>query len=162
MPSFDIVSKVDVQALDNTINIVNKEIANRYDFRDTNTTVVLNKKEMLVTIETMNDMQVAAIEEMLITRGIKQGIDGRSFDFSKKAEQSGKILKKIIKVKSGLEKEDTKKILKEIKESKIKVEAQVMNDIVRVSSKKIDDLQATIAHLRKANLDIPLQFVNMK
>ena len=153
MPSFDIVSKVDIQTLDNTVNVVVKEIANRYDFRDSNTKIELNKKDMVISVETMNDMQVKAIEEVLVTRGIKQGIDGRSFDFSKEAESSGKVLRKTIKVKAGLEKEDSKKIVKLIKDSKLKVD---------VSGKKIDDLQAVIQLLRKSDVGVPLQFINMK
>lgn len=162
MPSFDIVSKVDIQTLDNTVNVVVKEIANRYDFRDSNTKIELNKKDMVISVETMNDMQVKAIEEVLVTRGIKQGIDGRSFDFSKEAESSGKVLRKTIKVKAGLEKEDSKKIVKLIKDSKLKVDAMTMDDQVRVSGKKIDDLQAVIQLLRKSDVGVPLQFINMK
>lgn len=162
MPSFDIVSKVDIQTLDNTVNVVVKEIANRYDFRDSNTKIELNKKDMVISVETMNDMQVKAIEEVLVTRGIKQGIDGRSFDFSKEAEPSGKVLRKTIKVKAGLEKEDSKKIVKLIKDSKLKVDAVTMDDQVRVSGKKIDDLQGVIQLLRKSDVGVPLQFINMK
>lgn len=162
MPSFDIVSKVDTQTLDNTINVVSKEIANRYDFRDSNTVIELNKKDMIINVETMNDMQISAIEEVLITRGIKQGIDGRSFDFSKQAESSGKILKKTIKVKAGIDKESAKKIIKAIKDSKLKVDASIMDEQVRVVGKKIDDLQAVIQILRKTDVGLPLQFINMK
>lgn len=162
MPSFDIVSKVDTQTLDNTINVVSKEIANRYDFRDSNTVIELNKKDMIINVETMNDMQISAIEEVLITRGIKQGIDGRSFDFSKQAEPSGKILKKTIKVKAGIDKESAKKIIKAIKDSKLKVDASIMDEQVRVVGKKIDDLQAIIQILRKTDVGLPLQFINMK
>lgn len=162
MPSFDIVSKVDAQTLDNTVNVVVKEIANRYDFRDSSTNIELNKKDMVISVETGNDMQIKAIEEVLITRGIKQGIDGRSFDFSQEATPSGKILKKNIKVKAGVDKETAKKIIKIIKDSKLKVDASVMDDQIRVSGKKIDDLQAVIHLLRKSDVGIPLQFVNMK
>lgn len=98
----------------------------------------------------------------MVTRGIKQGIDGRSFDFSKEAEPSGKVLRKTIKVKAGLEKEDSKKIVKIIKDSKLKVDAVTMDDQVRVSGKKIDDLQAVIQLLRKSDVGVPLQFINMK
>lgn len=162
MPSFDIVSKVDGQLLDNAVNVATKEILNRFDFRDSQSVIDLNKKDMVITVETENDMRMRAIEDMLMTRAIKQGIDGRSFDFSKEAVASGKIIKKTIKLKAGLEKEDSKKIVKIIKDSKIKVDAAIMDDQVRVSSKKIDDLQAVIQLLRKSETGIPMQFINMK
>lgn len=162
MPSFDIVCKVDAQMLDNAVNVAYKEITNRFDFRDSETTIELNKKDMIVTIETENDMRLRAVEDMLMTRAIKQGIDGRSFDFTKEAQASGKILKKTIKIKAGLEKEDSKKIVKIIKDSKIKVDASIMDDQVRVVSKKIDDLQAIIQLLRTSETGIPMQFINMK
>ena len=117
---------------------------------------------MVINFETGNDMQIEAIEEVLIARSVKQGIDSRSYDFSKKAEPSGKILKKAIKVNAGIEKEVSKKIMKLIKDSKLKVDAAIMDDQVRVSAKKIDDLQAVIQLLRKSEVGIPLQFVNMK
>ncbi|TAF74656.1 MAG: YajQ family cyclic di-GMP-binding protein [Bacteroidetes bacterium] len=162
MPSFDIVSKVDGQLLDNAVNVATKEILNRFDFRDSQSVIDLNKKDMIITVETENDMRMRAIEDMLMTRAIKQGIDGRSFDFTKEATASGKIIKKTIKLKAGLEKEDSKKIVKIIKDSKIKVDAAIMDDQVRVTSKKIDDLQAIIQLLRKSDLGIPMQFINMK
>jgi len=162
MPSFDIVSKVDAQTLDNAVNVATKEITNRYDFRDSQTVVELNKKDMVINVETENDMRMNAIEDMLMTRAVKQGIDGRSFDFTKESVASGKIIKKTIKIKAGIEKEDSKKIVKLIKDSKIKVDAQIMDDQVRVISKKIDDLQAVIQLLRTSDLGVPLQFINMK
>jgi cyclic-di-GMP-binding protein len=162
MASFDIVSKVDAQTLDNAVNVAYKEITNRFDFRDSQTLVELNKKDMVISIETENDMRLRSVEDILMTRAVKQGIDGRSFDFTKEAQASGKIIKKTIKVKAGLEKEDSKKIVKIIKDSKIKVDASIMDDQVRVTSKKIDDLQAVIALLRKSETGIPMQFINMK
>lgn len=162
MPSFDIVSKVDGQLLDNAVNVATKEILNRFDFRDSQSVIDLNKKDMVITVETENDMRMRAIEDMLMTRAIKQGIDGRSFDFSKESVASGKIIKKTIKLKAGLEKEDSKKIVKIIKDSSLKVDASIMDDQVRVTSKKIDDLQAIIQLLRKSDVGIPMQFINMK
>lgn len=162
MPSFDIVSKVDAQTLDNAVNVTIKEITNRYDFRDSQTNIELNKKDMVISVETENDMRLKAIEDVLLVRSIKQGIDGRSYDFSKEATPSGKIIKKTIPVKAGVDKETSKKIVKLIKDSKLKVDAAVMDDQVRVTGKKIDDLQAVIQLLRKSDVGIPLQFINMK
>jgi cyclic-di-GMP-binding protein len=162
MPSFDIVSNVDIQKLDNTVNVVRKEVTNRFDFKDSNTTIELNKKDFVLSLETQNPMGIQAIEDLLMTRAIKQGIDGRAFDFTKETVQSGKVHRKTIKVVAGLDMDNAKKVTKIIKDSKLKVSAAIMDDQVRVTGKKIDDLQEVIAMLRKSELDIPLQFVNMK
>jgi cyclic-di-GMP-binding protein len=162
MPSFDIVSNVDIQKLDNAVNVVKKEVATRYDFKDTNTNVELNKKDFIIQVETENPMGISSIEDLLITRSIKQGIDGRAFDFSKDSVQSGKTYRKTIKVIAGLDMENSKKVTKMIKDSKLKVSAAIMDDQVRVTGKKIDDLQEVIGMLRKSDLGIPLQFINMK
>lgn len=162
MPSFDIASKVDLQTLDNTINVVKKEIENRYDFKGTNTSIELDKKNMSMKVETSSDMQLKQVEDIIITKAMRQGLEANAFDFSKEAEPSGKYLYKTITVKNGIDREAAKDIVKLIKDSKLKVQAAIMDDIIRVTAKKIDDLQEVISLCRSANLDMPLQFVNMK
>ena len=162
MPSFDIASKVDAQTLDNAINTVKKEIMNRFDFKNSHVVIDLNKKDFVVNLEAESDMKMKQIIDVIISRGVKQGIDANAFDFSKDAYPSGKAVKKEVPVRNGLKQEDAKKIVKLIKDCGLKVQAQIMDDIVRVTGKKIDDLQAVIAHCNAANLGIPLQFVNMK
>ncbi len=162
MPSFDITSKIDAQLLDNAINVARKDILNRWDFRDSKSSIELNKKELTLLITTENDMRLDAITDAIHSRMIKQGLDPRGLDESKEHYPSGPMIKKDIKVRQGIEKETSKKILKDIKDSKLKVTAQIMDDIIRVSAKKIDDLQAVIALCRKGNYEVPLQFVNMK
>lgn len=162
MPSFDITNKVDHQSLDNVLNVVKKEILNRYDFRDSKTEIDFDKKSMVLKITTENTMRLDSIQDVLISRSVKQKLDPKCFDFSKADYSSGAMVKKDIKVREGIEKEDAKKIIKLIKDSKIKVEAQVMDDQVRVTSKKIDDLQGVMAILRQSDLETPLQFTNMK
>jgi cyclic-di-GMP-binding protein len=162
MASFDIVSKVDAQSLDNAVNVTKKEILNRYDFRDSKSTIEWDKKNSVVHLTTENDMRLKAIEDVLLTRVVKQGLDGRCLDFSEEAAPSGNMIKKDLKVKEGVDKEMAKKIVQLIKEKKMKVDASIMGDQVRVQAKKIDDLQAVIAVVRQANLGVPLQFVNMK
>lgn len=162
MPSFDIVSKLDSQLLDNAINVAKKDILNRWDFRDTKSTIELNKKDLLINITTENDMRLEAILDAIHSRMIKQGLDPRGLDKSKNYYPSGPMIKKDLKVRQGLEKEVSKKLIKDIKDSKIKVSSQVMNDIIRVSSKNINDLQAVIALCRKGDYEVPLQFINMK
>ncbi|MEI8110902.1 MAG: YajQ family cyclic di-GMP-binding protein [Chitinophagia bacterium] len=162
MPSFDIASEVDMQTLDNAINTVKKEISNRYDFRGTPVEITLDKKQYLITVEVESDMKMNQVIDVIISKGMKQGIDANAFDFSKDAYPSGKIIKKEIKVQNGLKQEDAKKIVKMIKDSGFKVQAAIMDDIVRVTGKKIDDLQEVIAGCRNMGIGVPLQFVNMK
>ncbi len=162
MPSFDIVSKVDLQTLDNAINTVKKEISNRFDFKDSPVVIDLNKKDYLVNIEAESDMKLKQIIDVIISRSMKQGIDAASFDFDKDAYPSGKIVKKEVSVMNGLKQDDAKKVVKIIKDSGLKVQAQIMDDVVRVTGKKIDDLQDVIAKLKGSDLTLPLQFINMK
>jgi uncharacterized protein YajQ (UPF0234 family) len=162
MPSFDIASKIDAQLLDNAINVAKKDILNRWDFRDTKSTIELNKKDLIINITTENDMRLEAILDAIHSRMIKQGLDPRGLDESKDYYPSGPMIKKDLKVRQGLDKEVSKKLIKDIKDSKIKVSSQVMDDIIRVSSKNINDLQAVIALCRKGEYEVPLQFINMK
>jgi cyclic-di-GMP-binding protein len=162
MPSFDIASKLDAQLLDNAVNVAKKEILNRWDFRDSKSTVELDKKELAIHIATENEMRLTAIVDAIHSRMIKQGLDPRGLDESKAHYPSGPLIKKDIKARQGVDKDAAKKIIKDIKDSKLKVTAQVMDDIIRVSAKKIDDLQQVIALCRRGSYDIPLQFLNMK
>ncbi|MCX6211510.1 MAG: YajQ family cyclic di-GMP-binding protein [Bacteroidetes bacterium] len=162
MPSFDISSSVDIQTLDNAVNIVKKEITNRFDFKGNHVVIDLNKKDYMLKLESDSEMKIQQIVDVLISRSMKQGIEASSFDFSKDAFPSGKIFKKDVSVKNGLKQEDAKKVVKLIKESGLKVQAAIMDDIVRVTGKKIDDLQDVIAACRAGNLGLPLQYINMK
>ena len=162
MPSFDIVSKVDLQTLDNAINTVKKEISNRFDFKNSPVEIELNKKDYVLNIEAESDMKLKQIIDVIISRSMKQGIDAAAFNFEKDAYPSGKVVKKEVPVTNGLQQDDAKKVVKVIKDSGLKVQAQIMDDVVRVTGKKIDDLQDVIAKLKAANLKLPLQFINMK
>jgi hypothetical protein len=162
MPSFDIASKVDLQTLDNAINTVKKEIQNRFDFKDSLVSIELNKKDYIVMVEVESDMKMKQVLDVIISRSMKQGIDANAFDFSKDAYPSGKVVKKEISVKNGLKQEDAKKIVKAIKDAGLKVQPAIMDNIIRVTGKKIDDLQEAIALCRAGNFGLPLQFENMK
>ena len=162
MPSFDIVSKVDAQLLDNAVNVTRKEIANRFDFKDSPVEIDLDKKEFRLTLTTGDDMKMRQLVDVLINRANKQGISPQAFDLSKDAYPSGKTVKKEVSVRNGLKQEDAKKVVKLIKDSGLKVQAQIMDDMVRVTGKKIDDLQEVISICRAAELDMPLQFENMR
>jgi len=162
MPSFDIVSKVEAQSLDNAVNVTTKEITNRFDFKGSHVVIDLDKKEYLLKIETDDEMKMRQLLDVLISRAHKQGIAPEAFDASKEGSQSGKAWKKEVKVRNGLAQEDAKKIVKLIKDSGMKVQASINDDLVRVTGKKIDDLQAVIQLLKNASLGIPLQYVNMR
>jgi cyclic-di-GMP-binding protein len=162
MPSFDVASKVDPQTADNAINVTAKEVTNRFDFKGSHVVLDLNKKDLVLSIEVDSDMKLKQVIDVLISRSMKQGLDPQAFDFSKEPFQSGKVYKKSIPIRNGLAMEDAKKVVKIIKDAGLKVQVQIMDDIVRVTGKKIDDLQEVIATLKGANLGVPLQFINMK
>jgi len=162
MPSFDVVNKVDAQLLDNAINVARKEILNRFDFNGSKSEILLDKKLMQISILTENDMRMESIIDAIRSRMIKQHLNPMCLDFGKDQVASGMMVRKEIKVREGIDKEMAKKIVKDIKDSKLKVQAQMMDDQVRVTGKKIDDLQAVIALLRSGSYELPMQFVNMK
>jgi len=162
MPSFDIVNKTDIQKLDNAINTAVKEIVNRYDFHGSKTEVELDKKTMVIHIVTENDMRMDAIEGIIISRVIKQGLDPNCLDYGKEKYASGAMIKKDIKVREGIDKELAKKVVKVIKDSGLKVQASIMEDQIRVTGKKIDDLQNTIALVKQGSFNYPMQFINFR
>lgn len=162
MPSFDIVSKVEAQALDNAVNVTSKEITNRFDFKGSHVLIELDKKEFVIKLETEDDMKMRQLVDVLISRAHKQGIAPEAFDLSKEGAQSGKVWRKSVKVRNGLAQEDAKKVVKLIKDSGLKVQVSINDDLVRVTGKKIDDLQEVIVLCRNGNLDFPLQYVNMR
>jgi len=162
MPSFDIVSKVDVQTLDNAVNVAKKEIDNRFDFKGTHVNIELNKKDMVINLEVESEMKLKQIEDVLLTKAMRQGLESNAFDMSKEFTGAGKFVRKSIPVKNGIDKDMAKKIVKLIKDSGLKVQPAIMDDTIRVTGKKIDDLQDVIQLCRSSNLEIPLQFTNMK
>lgn len=162
MPSFDIVSKVDLQALDNAVNVTRKELENRFDFKGSHIAMELDKKESKIKLEADSDMKMTQLTDVLMSRGLKQGIDPQAFDFSKEGHQSGKVYKKEVPVQNGLKQDDAKKVVKTIKDSGLKVQVAIMDDLVRVTGKKIDDLQEVIQLCKGANLGFPLQYINMR
>ena len=162
MPSFDITSKVDLQTLDNAINVVSKEITNRFDFKGSHVVIELNKKDFKVALEADSEMKIDQIVDVLISRSMKQGLAAEIYDLSKEPFPSGKITKKEIIVRNGIKQEDAKKIVKLIKDSGLKVQAAIIDDIIRVTGKKIDDLQEVMQATKSWNVGIAMQFVNMK
>jgi len=162
MPSFDVVNKIDPQTLDNVINVAKKDILNRYDFRDSKSSIELDKKNNSLQIVTENTMRLEHIIDAIRTRMAKQGVDPKALNLGKDEYASGNMIRKDVSIQTGIDKEIAKKIIKDIKDSKTKVIPAIMDDMVRVTGKKIDELQEIIALLRSKDYGIPLQFVNMK
>lgn len=162
MPTFDIINKIDIQKLDNAINAAVKEVSTRYDFNNSKSTIELDKKTMMIHVLTENDMRMKSIEGMIIGRMIKQGLDPLSLDSGKELYASGNMVKKDIKIKQGIDKETARKLVKIIKDTGKKVQPSIMDEQVRVSGKKIDDLQEIISILEKTQIGIPIQFENFR
>jgi uncharacterized protein YajQ (UPF0234 family) len=162
MPSFDIVSRVDLQEVDNAINNTRKEIATRYDFRNSKTEVTFDRKTKKIHVVTDDKMKMDALREMLLTKAVKRGIDIKSFKFEEPTPTAHGALKRDIELREGIEKELAQKIVKLIKDQKLKVQSSIQGEEVRVTGKQIDDLQAVMALVRGASLEVPVQFVNMK
>lgn len=162
MPSFDVVNHVDLQEVDNAINNTKKEIATRYDFRGSPAEVSLDKKEKKIHVVAEHEMRMDAVMDMLMTHMIKRKIDPKVLKLKAVEPSSQGHVKREIEIQEGIETEIAKKIVKMIKDQKLKVQAAIQDEQVRVTGKKIDDLQEVIKMLRSQSLGIPLQFVNMK
>ena len=161
MPSFDLVSKTDMMEMKNALQMAQKEVNNRYDFKGSDVTFEL--KEELIELRAEDDYKIKAALEILRGQLVKRNIGQRCID-PQKAEPSGnRMMKQIINIKNGIEKEKAKTINKIIKDSGLKVQSSILDDKVRLTAKKIDDLQEAYAMLRKhKDVDIELQMENMK
>ena len=159
MPSFDVVSQVDQHELTNAVDQANREITNRFDFKGTSAHVERNEAELTLIADA--EFQVNQIDDILRKKMAARGIDVGCLEMGE-ITQSGKEARQIAKIRQGIDKELAKKITKQIKESKLKVQAQIQGEQVRVTGKKRDDLQQVIALLREAKLDLPLQFENFR
>ena len=162
MPSFDIVSSFDMQEVDNAVNMVSRDISQRYDFRGSKTKLTLDKNEKNITIEADNTMQLSAAVDMLKSRAISRKISLKVFKFNDEESAVGTSIRQKVLLLEGIDRDRAKSINKIIKDKKLKVQSQIQGDQLRVTGKKIDDLQSVISMLKSEPLDIDLQFVNMK
>ena len=160
--SFDIVSQVNFQEVDNAVNQAVREIHQRYDLKDSNTQIELNKNDKLITIITRDDYSLKAGIDILQTKFIRRGISIKVLKFNNPESAAGGRIRQKIILQSGISKENAKKITKMIKESKLKVNAQIQDEQIRVQAPKIDKLQAVIELVKNADLDFPTQYVNLK
>jgi uncharacterized protein YajQ (UPF0234 family) len=162
MPSFDVVNEIDLQEVDNAVNITKKTLATRYDFRGSDTEVNLDRKQLHITISTEDTMRMQAVQDTLSSNLIKRKLSPKVLEYKEPEGTSKGGLRVTVVLKQGIDKDMAKKITKIIKDQKLKVQTQIQDEQVRVTAKKIDDLQEVISMLKEQDLDIPLQFVNMK
>lgn len=160
MPSFDVVSRVDPQEVDNAVNQTRKEIAQRYDFKGTKTEIRLEENALHIVSD--DDFKVKAVVDVLQSKLVRRGVSLKALVYGKIEPAAGGLAKQTITVQQGIETEKARHIVKLIKDSKLKVQSQIQGDEVRVSGKKRDDLQAAIQLLKAQDLDLPLQFTNFR
>ncbi len=162
MPSFDIVNQVDLHEVDNAVNNTRKDVARRYDFRGTNTVITLDKRAKSIHMVTGDEMKMEALRDMLVENFAKRKLSAKNLGFGEVDRTSHGNVKRDVTIREGIDKEQARKIVKLIKDQKLKVQAAIQDNQVRVTGKKIDDLQTVIKLLKEADLPVPLQFVNMK
>lgn len=160
MPSFDIVSETDEVALRHAVDNANRELASRFDFRGVEASIEQNG--LSVTLKTESEFQVRQLEELFAKACVKQNLSAAGADREDKPVHSGKTFSLTLAFKQGIDQPTAKKIVKIIKDSKIKVQASIQGDQVRVNGKKRDDLQQVIAMLKESKLELPLQFNNFR
>jgi len=160
--SMDIVSEIDMQEADNAVNQAIKEINQRYDLKDSSTTIELNKKDKTIVINTKDDYSRKAGIDILQSKFIKRGISVKALRLDEPETAAGGRLRQKINLQRGISKDNAKIITKMIKDSKLKVSVQIQDEQIRVQGTKIDDLQAVIKMVKDAELDFPTQFVNFK
>lgn len=162
MPSFDVVSRVDMQEMDNAINQVKKEIGTRFDFRGSKTHIELDRKEGKIQVLTEDDMKLRAIKDVLIAKVVHRSIEVQALTFGSSEKAGGDMIKQTITITNGIDIETARKVVKMVKDTKLKVQAAIQGDEVRITGKKRDDLQDAIHALKEADLGMPLQFVNYR
>ena len=161
-PSFDIASEVDLQEVDNAVNQSIKEIGTRYDFKGAKCSFEFNREKKIIIIVAADDMKLKAMQDMLTTKGAKRNISPKAFKFKDPEDALGGSLRQTVELVLGLSQEMAKKIVKLIKDTKLKVQGSIQGEKIRVSGKKLDDLQEIQKMLREKTLEVPLQFENYR
>ena len=164
MPTFDVVSKLNMQEVDNAVNQARKEVETRFDFKGTRTELVLDITKGEIRLATSDDSHLASLTDVLHTKLVKRGISLMSVQYGKVEAATGNSVRQVAKLVQGIEKEKAKELVKLIKEAELKVQAQIMDDQVRVTGKKRDDLQAVIQMLKGSEdkVGIPMQYINFR
>ena len=160
--SFDIVSEVDLQEMDNAVNQANKELAQRYDFKDSKASIAYDRQEKKVTLIADNDFKLRALTDILVTRMAKRGISIKSLKFNPPEKAFEGYLRQSVEICCGIDKEKAKELTGIIKKLGLKVQTQIEGEKIKVSSAKKDELQAVIVHVKGLNFSIPLNFCNYR
>jgi uncharacterized protein YajQ (UPF0234 family) len=160
VPSFDIVSELNFQEVDNAVNQARKEISTRFDFRGSKSEIQYENKEIRLIGD--DDYKMKSVRDILESKLVKRGVSLKALDYQKEEEGSMGAKKQLIKLISGLSKEKAKEVVASIKDSKLKVQPAIQGEQVRVTSKSIDELQMVIQHLKSKELGVALQFINMR
>jgi len=160
MPTFDVVCQLDHHEVDNAIDQANRELSTRYDFKGTESTV--EKTEEGIVIRSNSEGRLDAARDVLHTKMVKRGVSLKSLDTQKAQPAGGKMWRQLLKLVEGISKEKAKEIVKHVKGTKLKVQVAIQGDVVRVSGKKRDDLQAAIAALKEADFGLPLRYINFR
>jgi cyclic-di-GMP-binding protein len=163
MPSFDVVSEIDMQEVRNAVDQASREVANRFDFKDTGSSVELNEKDMAIRMESASHDRMMALRQVLEEKLIKRKISLKAIDFGDVEDAAGGRARQVVGLKAGVSSDMAKKINGHIKDLKLKgIQSQTQGDQVRVTGKKRDALQEVIASLKEADFDLPLQFENFR
>ena len=160
MPSFDVVSRVDFQEIDNAIANALREITNRYDFKGSNTT--LERSEKVITIVTEDDLKLTQVNEILISHFVRRKLDPLALGKKDKEKAGGDRIRQTISLVEGIEQDISKKITSEIKSSKMKIQAKINGNELRIDGKKRDDLQSAMQLIEDLQIGIPVQFINFR
>ena len=161
--SFDIVSEVNLQEVDNAVTQAKKELAQRFDFKGSESSMELDKLEKTITLKTENEYRLKTLVDLVQTKCVKRGVSLKSLQYEKvESGMVGGSVKQVIKIQNGIPSDKAKDIVKYIKESKLKVQPQIQSEQVRVQAVKIDDLQALIGMLRQKDFNVDLQFINYR
>ncbi len=160
--SFDIVSEVNLQEVDNAINQARKEIGQRFDFKGSKSSIELDQKEKQITVHSDDDFKLKSVVDILQGKLVKRGVPLKALSYGTVEQAAGGTARQLIKLLVGIDKDNARKIVKMIKDTKLRVQAQIMEDQVRVSGKSKDDLQSVIKMIRDANLPFAVQFTNYR
>lgn len=158
--SFDVVSRVDIQEVDNAVNQTNKEIKQRYDFKNSKSQVTLEDGSLKIQAE--DDFRLKSVIEILQTKLLRRNVPIRNLDYGKMEQAAGGSVRQLIRLKQGIEGETARQMVKDVKSLKLKVQAQIMDDQIRISGKNRDDLQKVIAFLKEKDYNLELQFTNYR
>lgn len=160
MPSFDIVSKIDMTSVDNALQGVMKEMQVRYDFKGSKSEI--SKTDEAILISADDELKRRQVEELLVTHLTRKGVDTKALEFGRVEQASGNMVRQTVTVRQGIQRDVAQKIVKAIRSSKLKTQAAIQGDEVRVSGKKRDDLQDTMAMIKELGVEFPLQFENFR